>query len=215
MSIKDNLEEFYKPNLMKYRKDAEYVESLYDKNGKPTDENVSLEEEDYIHEDENGSGLHARQWNSNSYKRNQKQKIGRGGWCRGGWMVYTSLQVNWKDTKFIKDLYIGQEAIIRIAGGESRTCIIGKGVRQGCPLSPLLFSKYAEMLTKKALDDVNEGVQIKVKILKDVRFADDQGMVANSEKGLQVLINHLVETAKKYDMKQQRSKTLIQRKPRP
>jgi len=88
--------------------------------------------------------------------------------------------VDWKDTRFIKDLYIGQEEIIRIAVGESKACIIGKGVRQGCPLSPLLFSIDAEMLTKEALDDVNEGVQIGVEILKDVRFADDQGMVAKS-----------------------------------
>jgi len=45
--------------------------------------------------------------------------------------MYTSQQVDWKDTRFIKDLYIGQEALIGIAVGESKTCIIGKGVRQG------------------------------------------------------------------------------------
>jgi len=50
------------------------------------DENVRLEEEEYVHEDEKGSGLDAthRQRNSNSYRRNQKQKVGRGGWCSGG-----------------------------------------------------------------------------------------------------------------------------------
>jgi len=114
--------------------------------------------------------------------------------------------MDWKDSRFIKDLFIGQEAIIKIAVGESKTCIIGKGVRQGCPLPPLLYSIDVEMLTKEALDDVNEGVQIGVEILKDVRFVDDQGMVEKAEKGLQVLMNH-VETAKEYDMKQQRSTT--------
>src|SRR6478609_4157877 len=55
----------------------------------------------------------------------------------------------------ISELYVNQEAVVRIAGGDSDSGIIGRGVRQGCPLSPLLFSIYAEMMMKEALENVD------------------------------------------------------------
>ena len=94
-----------------------------------------------------------------------------------------------------------QEAVIRVAEGESEPGVIGRGVRQGCPLSPLLFSIYAEMLMLEAMEKVDEGVKIGGVLLKDIRFADDQGMVASTEKGLQKLIQVLNETSKNYGMK--------------
>src|SRR6476619_6121514 len=75
----------------------------------------------------------------------------------------------------ISELYMNLEAVVRMAGGESDSGIIGSGVRQGCPLSPLLFSIYAEMMMKEALE--------------------------NMEEGLQSLMNSLNTTAKHYDMK--------------
>ena len=58
--------------------------------------------------------------------------------------VLQSIGVDWMDRRMISELYMNQEAVVRIAGGESDSGIIGRGVRQGCPLSPLLFSIYAE-----------------------------------------------------------------------
>src|ERR1051325_1380827 len=87
-----------------------------------------------------------------------------------------------------------QEAVVRIADGESEPGIIGSGVSQGCPLSPLLFSIYAEMMMAEAVEGAEEG------IIADVRFAD-QGMVASSQAELQTLMDRLKESAKKYDMK--------------
>ena len=46
-----------------------------------------------------------------------------------------------------------QEAVVRIANGESDPGIIGRGVRQGCPISPLLFSIYAEVMMIEAFED--------------------------------------------------------------
>src|SRR6478609_11232445 len=96
---------------------------------------------------------------------------------------------------------MNQEAVVRIAGGESCSGIIGRGVRQGCQLSPLLFSINAEMMMKEALENVEEGIRVGGELIKDVIYADDQGMVANTEAELQRLMDSLNTTAKHYDMK--------------
>jgi hypothetical protein len=121
--------------------------------------------------------------------------------------ILKSIQVDWKDRRLIWELYVQQEAVVRVMDGESQAGIIGRGVRQGCPLSPLLFSIYAEMMMKEAVEDIEEGVKVGGEWLKDVRFADDQGMVAGSEQGLQKLMDGLTTTAKKYDMKVNVKKT--------
>src|SRR6476619_7043097 len=99
--------------------------------------------------------------------------------------VLRSIGVDWRDRITISELYMNQEEVVRIAGGESDSGIIERGVRQGCPLSPLLFSIYAEMMMKEALENVEEGIRIGCAPIKDVKYADDQLMVANTETGLQ------------------------------
>src|SRR6478609_11365652 len=95
---------------------------------------------------------------------------------------------------------MNQEAVVRIAGGESDSGIIGRGVRQGCPPSPLLFSIYAEMMMKEVLENVEEGIRVGGELIKDVKYADDKGMDVDTEAGLQSLIGSLNTTAKHYDM---------------
>src|SRR6476469_5442045 len=94
--------------------------------------------------------------------------------------ILQSIGVDWRDQRMISEPYINQEAVVRIAGGVSDSGIIGRGVRQECPLSPLLFSIYAEMMMKEALEKVEEGIRVSGKIIKDVKYADDQGMIANT-----------------------------------
>src|SRR6476469_4933870 len=101
----------------------------------------------------------------------------------------------------INELYLNQEAVVRIAGGEADSGIIGRGFRQGCLLSPLLCSIYVEMMMKEALENVEDGIRVGGELIKDVKYADDQGMVANTEAGLQSLMDSLNTTAKHYDMK--------------
>ena len=76
--------------------------------------------------------------------------------------VLQSIGVDWRDRRMISELYMNQDAVLRIAGGESDSGIIGRGVRQGCPLSPLLFSIYAEMMMKEALENAEEGLRVGV-----------------------------------------------------
>src|SRR6478609_4172546 len=115
--------------------------------------------------------------------------------------VLLSIGVDWRDRRMVSELYMNQEAVVRIASEESDLGIIGRRVRQGCPLSPLLFSIYAKIMMKQALENVEEGIRVGGELIKDVKYADDQRMVANTEAGLQSLMDSLNTTAKHYDMK--------------
>jgi len=125
--------------------------------------------------------------------------------------VLKELSVDWKDRRMIKDLYMRQEAVVRLESGDTEPGVIGRGVRQGCPLSPLLFSIYAESMMKDALRDIEEGVTVGGRLLQDVRFADDQAMVSSTNEGLQRLMNGLVKAAEEYGMKVnvKKTKTMI------
>ena len=91
--------------------------------------------------------------------------------------------------------------MIRIAEECSEPSEIGCGVRQGCCLSPLLFSIYTEMMMIEGLEDIEEGVKVGGRLMKEIRFADDQGMKSSTEVGLQKLMDRLMRAAKDYHMK--------------
>ena len=76
-------------------------------------------------------------------------------------------------------------------------------------MSPLLFNIYAEAMMAEAMEGVEEGVKIGGKLIKDVRFADDQGMVAGNEPGLQKIMDSLNSTSLKYGMKINSKKTKV------
>ena len=111
----------------------------------------------------------------------------------------------------LQDLYMRQEAVVRAVGGDSDPGVIGRGVRQGFPISPLLFSMYAEVMMIEALEDMEEGVSVGEQLVSDPRFADDQGIVAGTEMGLQRLMKMLNDTAKNVSMKinVQKTKTMV------
>jgi hypothetical protein len=78
-------------------------------------------------------------------------------------------------------------------------------------MSPLLFNIYAEAMMTEAMEGIEEGIKIGGNLLEDVRFADDQGMLAGSEFGLQKIIDGLYTTALKCDMKINIKKTKVMR----
>src|SRR3989442_6384974 len=125
--------------------------------------------------------------------------------------ILKSLHIDWRDRRLLQDLYMRQEAVVRTEGGDSDPGVIGHGVRQECPLSPLLFSIYAEVMMIEALEDMKEGVLVGGQLVSDVRYADDQGMVADTEMRLQRLMNKLNDTAKNFGVKinVQETKTIV------
>ena len=123
--------------------------------------------------------------------------------------ILKDIGIDIRDRRLIWNLYSKQSAVVKIADEMSDECQIGRGVRQGCSLSPILFSIYAEAMMKEAMEDISDGVVIGGKVITDVRFADDQAMVSNTEQGLQNIVRKLDETAEKYDMKINIQKTKV------
>ena len=79
-------------------------------------------------------------------------------------------------------LYAGQEATVRTGHGTTDWFQIGKGVRQGCILSPCLFNFYAEYIMKNAgLDEAQAGIKIARRNINNLRYADDTTLMGESK----------------------------------
>ena len=91
-------------------------------------------------------------------------------------------------TCLLRNLYAGQEATVRTGHGTKDWFQIGKGVRQGCILSPHLFNFYAEYIMKNAgLDEAQAGIKIAGRNINNLRYADDTTLMAESEEELESL----------------------------
>ena len=81
----------------------------------------------------------------------------------------------------LRHLYAGQEVTVRTGHGTTDWFQIGKGVRQGCILSPCLFNLYAEYFMRKAgLEDTQAGIKIARRNINNLRYADDTSLMAES-----------------------------------
>ena len=79
-------------------------------------------------------------------------------------------------------MYAGQEAAVRSGQGTMDWFQIGKGVCQGCILSPCLFNLYAEYIMRNArLDEAQTGIKIAGRNINNLRFADDTTLMANKQ----------------------------------
>ena len=88
-------------------------------------------------------------------------------------------------TCLLRNLYAGQEATVRIGHGTTDWFQIGKGVRQGCILSPCLFNLYVEYITiNNGLEEAQTGIKIAKRNVNNVRYADDTTLMAESEEEL-------------------------------
>ena len=97
-----------------------------------------------------------------------------------------------------KNLYAGQEPTVRTGHGTTDWCQIGKGVRQGCILSPCLFNLYAEYIMQDAeLDEAQAGIKIARRNTNNLRYADNTTLMAKSEEALKSLLMKVKEESEK------------------
>ena len=86
-------------------------------------------------------------------------------------------------------LCAGQEAAVRAGRGTTAWLRIGKGVRQGCILSPCLFNLYAEYIMRNAgLEETQAGIKIAGRNINNLRYADDATLMEESEEELKSLL---------------------------
>ena len=86
-------------------------------------------------------------------------------------------------TCFLKNTCAGQEATVRTGYGTTDWFLIGKGVRQGCILSPCLFNFYAEYLMRNTeLEEAQAGIKIARRNINNLRYDDDTTLMAESKR---------------------------------
>ena len=112
---------------------------------------------------------------------------------------------------FQKVIYLGlgQEATIRTGHGTTDWFQIGKGVRQGCILSPCLFNLYAEYILRHAgLKEAQAGIKIAGRNINNLRYAGDTTLMAESEEELKSLLMKVKEESEKVGLNIQKMKIM-------
>ena len=113
-------------------------------------------------------------------------------------------------TCLLRNLYVGQEATVRTGHGTTDWFQIGKGVREGCILSPCLFNLYAEYIMRNAgLDETQAGIKIAGRNSNNLIYADDTTLMAESKEEVKSLLMKLKEESEKAGLKLNIQKTKI------
>ena len=111
------------------------------------------------------------------------------------WEILKEMGIPDHLTCLLWNLYAGQEATVRTGHGTTDCFQIGKGVRQGCILSPCLFNFYAEYIMKIAgLDEAQAGIKIAGRNISHLRYADDTTLMAEIEEELKSLLRVWVKS---------------------
>ena len=113
-------------------------------------------------------------------------------------------------TCLLRNTYADQEATVRTGHGTTDWFQIGKGVRQGCILSPCLFNLYAEYIIRNAgLDEAQAEIKIARRNINNLRYTDDASLIAESEEELKSLSMKVKEESEKVGLKLNIQKTKI------
>ena len=113
-------------------------------------------------------------------------------------------------TCLLRNLYAGQETTVRTGHGTIDWFQIGKGVGQGYILSPCLFNFYAEyMMINAGLEETQAGIKIARRNIKNLRYADDTTLMAESEEELKNLLRKVKEESEKVGLNLNIQKTKI------
>ena len=131
-------------------------------------------------------------------------------WITVNWKILKDMGIPDNLTCLLRNLYAGQEATVRTGHGTTDWFQIGKGVRQGCILSPCLFNLYAKYIMRNAgLKETQAGIKIAGRNINNLRYADDTTLMAESEKELKNLLKKVKEESEKVGLKLNIQKTKI------
>ena len=124
------------------------------------------------------------------------------------WKILQEMGIPDHLTCLLRNLYIGQEAMVRTGHGTTDWFQIGKGARQGCILSPCLFNLYAEYIMKNAgLEETQAGIKIARRKINSLRYADDTTIMAECGKELKSLLMKVKVESEKVGLKLNRGST--------
>ena len=126
------------------------------------------------------------------------------------WIILKEVGIPDHLTCLLINLYAGQEATVRAGHGTTDWFQIGKGVCQGCILSPCLFNLYAEyMVRNSGLEEAQTGIKTVWRNINNLRYADDTTLMAESEEELNTLLMRVKEESEKTGLKLSIQKTKI------
>ena len=129
-------------------------------------------------------------------------------WITTNWKILTEMEILDHLTCLLRNLYAGQEARVLTRHGKMNWFQIGKGVRQGCILSPCLFHFYAEHIMQNArLHESEAGIKIARKNINNLRHSDDTTLMAESKEELKSLLMKVKEESEKAGLKLNIQKT--------
>ena len=114
------------------------------------------------------------------------------------WRILKKMGISDHLTCLLRNLYTDQEATIRTRHGTTDWLQIGKGVHQGCILSPCLYNLYAEYIRRNAgLDEAQAGIKIAGRNINNLRYADDTNLMAESKEELKSCLMKVKEESEK------------------
>ena len=118
------------------------------------------------------------------------------------WKILKEMGIPDHLTSLLRNLNAGQEATVRTGHGTTDWFQIGKGICQGCILSPCLFNLYAEYIIRNAgLEEAQAGIKIARRNTNNLRYADNTILMAESEEELKSLLMKVKEETEKVGLK--------------
>ena len=126
------------------------------------------------------------------------------------WKIVKEMGIPDHLTCLLRNLYAGREARVRTGHGTTDWFQIGKGVCQGCILSPCLFNLYVEYIMRNAgLEEAQARIKTAGRNINNLRYADDTNLMAKSEEELKSLLMKVKEESEKVGLKLNIQKTKI------
>ena len=131
-------------------------------------------------------------------------------WIPTHWKILKTMGIPDHLTCLLRNLYAGQDATVRTGHGTTDWFQTGKGVRQGCILSPCLYNLYVQYITRNTgLEEAQAGITIAGKNINNLIYADDTTFMVESEEELKSFLMKVKEESEKVGLKLNIQKTKI------